>query len=98
MLYQVSLKGTEGKIKCIYIDPPYNTNNDTNNTFKYNNNFNHSTWLTFMKNRLEVAKRLLIPNEGAMIIAIDENEQAYLGVMLNELFSDYENHMITIVH
>lgn len=92
------LKRYEGKIKCIYIDPPYNTNNDTNNTFKYNNNFNHSTWLTFMKNRLEVAKRLLIPNEGAMIIAIDENEQAYLGVMLNELFSDYENHMITIVH
>lgn len=92
------LKRYEGKIKCIYIDPPYNTNNDTNNTFKYNNNFNHSTWLTFMKNRLEVAKRLLIPNEGAMIIAIDENEQAYLGVMLDELFSDYENHMITIVH
>ena len=92
------LKRYEGKVKCIYIDPPYNTNNDTNNTFKYNNSFNHSTWLTFMKNRLEVAKRLLIPNEGAMIIAIDENEQAYLGVMLDELFSDYENHMITIVH
>ncbi|MGP1376223.1 MAG: site-specific DNA-methyltransferase [Bulleidia sp.] len=92
------LKRYEGKVKCIYIDPPYNTNNDTNNTFKYNNNFNHSTWLTFMKNRLEIAKKLLIPSEGALIIAIDENEQAYLGVMLDELFSDYENHMITVVH
>lgn len=92
------LKRYEGKVKCIYIDPPYNTNNDTNNTFKYNNNFNHSTWLTFMKNRLEIAKRLLIPNEGAMIIAIDENEQAYLGVMLDEVFPEYENHMITVIH
>lgn len=92
------LKRYEGKVKCIYIDPPYNTNNDTNNTFKYNNNFNHSTWLTFMRNRLEIDKRLLIPNEGAMIIAIDENEQAYLGVMLDELFNEYESHMITVVH
>lgn len=92
------LKRYEGKVKCIYIDPPYNTNNDTNNTFKYNNNFNHSTWLTFMRNRLEIAERLLIPNEGARIIAIDENEQAYLGVMLDELFNEYESHMITVVH
>lgn len=92
------LKRYEGKVKCIYIDPPYNTNNDTNNTFKYNNNFNHSTWLTFMKNRLDEAKKLLIPDEGAMIIAIDENEQAYLGVLLDEVFNEYENHMITIIH
>jgi adenine-specific DNA-methyltransferase len=41
-----------GKVKLIYIDPPYNTGNDS---FNYNDNFNHSTWLTFMKNRLEVA-------------------------------------------
>lgn len=47
---------------------------------------------------MEIAKRLLIPNEGAMIIAIDENEQAYLGVMLDELFNEYESHMITVVH
>lgn len=92
------LKRYEGKVKCIYIDPPYNTGNDSNNTFKYNNNFNHSTWLTFIKNRLKVAKKLLIPNEGAMIIAIDENEQAYLGVMLDEIFNEYEKHMITVVH
>ena len=46
----------QGKIKLIYIDPPYNTGNDS---FGYNDNFNHSTWLTFMKNRLGVARELL---------------------------------------
>ena len=51
-----------------------------------------------MKNRLDEAKKLLIPDEGAMIIAIDENEQAYLGVLLDEVFNEYENHMITIIH
>lgn len=50
------LKRYEGKVKCIYIDPPYNTQNDS---FNYNDSFNHSTWLTFMKNRLELAKKLL---------------------------------------
>ncbi|WP_416322308.1 site-specific DNA-methyltransferase [Mycoplasmopsis felis] len=50
------LKRYEGKVKCIYIDPPYNTGNDS---FNYNDSFNHSTWLVFMKNRLELAKRLL---------------------------------------
>jgi adenine-specific DNA-methyltransferase len=45
-----------GKVKLIYIDPPYNTGNDS---FNYNDNFNHATWLTFMKNRLEVAWDLL---------------------------------------
>ncbi|WP_433962727.1 DNA methyltransferase [Mycoplasmopsis bovis] len=50
------LKRYEGKVKCIYIDPPYNTGNDS---FNYNDKFNHSSWLVFMKNRLELAKRLL---------------------------------------
>jgi len=72
-----------GKIKLIYIDPPYNPPSK-NNTFTYNNNFNHSTWLTFMKNRIEVAQDLL-SDSGAMIIAIDENEQAYLGVLIDEM-------------
>ena len=45
-----------GKVKLIYIDPPYNTDSDS---FKYNDRFNHSTWLTFIKNRLEVARELL---------------------------------------
>lgn len=85
-----------GKVKLIYIDPPYNPSSKSN-TFIYNNNFNHSTWLTFMKNRLEVAKQLLT-KDGVLIVAIDENEQAYLGVMLIELFPQHETHCITIVH
>lgn len=85
-----------GQVKLIYIDPPYNPDSKSN-TFAYNNNFNHSTWLTFMKNRLEVAKEMLT-KDGALIIAIDDNELFYLGVMLDEIFHDYEVHCITIVH
>ena len=85
-----------GKVKLIYIDPPYNPDSPSN-TFAYNNNFNHSSWLTFIRNRLEVAKELLT-QDGALIVAIDENEQAYLSVLLKELFSEYEIHCITIVH
>lgn len=85
-----------GKIKLIYIDPPYNPPSN-NNTFAYNNRFNHSTWLIFMKNRIDAAKTLLKDN-GAFIIAIDENEVHYLGVMLDELFPEYESHCITIIH
>ncbi len=72
-----------GKVKLIYIDPPYNTGNDE---FKYNDAFNHSTWLTFMKNRLEVAKELL-KDDGLIFISIDEGEQAYLKVLCDEIFS-----------
>lgn len=71
-----------GKIKLIYIDPPYNTGNDG---FKYNDNFNHSTWLTFMKNRLEVAKTLL-RDDGVIFVQCDDNEQAYLKVLMDEVF------------
>ena len=85
-----------GKVKLIYIDPPYNPDSPSN-TFAYNNSFNHSSWLTFMKNRLEVAKELLT-KDGALIVAIDENEQAYLSVLLMEVFNEYEIHCITIIH
>ncbi|WP_229770928.1 DNA methyltransferase [Campylobacter portucalensis] len=71
----------EGKVKCIYIDPPYNTGNDS---FNYNNSFNHSTWLTFMKNRLELAKRLL--RDDGVFVQCDDNEQAYLKVLMDEIF------------
>jgi len=71
-----------GKVKLIYIDPPYNTGNDS---FKYNDNFNHSTWLTFMKNRLEVAKDLLA-DDGVIFVQCDDNEQAYLKVLMDEIF------------
>jgi adenine-specific DNA-methyltransferase len=72
-----------GKVKLIYIDPPYNTGNDS---FGYNDNFNHSTWLTFMKNRLEVAKDFLSPN-GSIFISCDDNEQAYLKIVCDEIFN-----------
>lgn len=71
-----------GQVKLIYIDPPYNTGNDS---FLYNDSFNHSTWLTFMKNRLLSAKKLL-KNDGLIFIQIDFNEQAYLKVLCDDVF------------
>lgn len=70
------------EIKLIYIDPPYNTWWDS---FKYNDNFNHSTWLTFMKNRLEVAKDLL-RDDWIIFVHCDSNEQAYLKVLMDDVF------------
>lgn len=84
------------KIDLIYIDPPYNPDSKSN-TFCYNNKFNRSTWLTFIKNRLEIAKELM-KNNGSLIVAIDENEQCHLGVLLKEMFTEHEVHCITIVH
>ena len=72
------------KIKLIYIDPPYNTGGDAN-SFTYNNTFNHSTWLTFMKNRLEIAKTFL-RQDGFIAIAIDHCELFYLGAIADEIF------------
>lgn len=91
------LKRYEGKVKCIYIDPPYNTRSDAN-TFAYNNTFNHSSWLTFMKNRLEIAKRLL-SDEGIIFIDIDHYELFYLGALADEIFG-YENRLgvLAVVH
>ena len=72
----------EGKIRLIYLDPPYNTQNDS---FKYNDSFNHSTWLCFMKNRLQIARRLLAPN-GSIYIQLDYNEVHYFKVLMDEVF------------
>lgn len=81
----------ENKIKMIYIDPPYNTGNDT---FRYNDKFNHSTWLTFMKNRLEISKELL-SNDGIIVIQVDYHENSYLRVLMDELFGK-ENYVSEI--
>ncbi len=70
------------KVKCIYIDPPYNTGNDS---FNYNDNFNHSSWLVFMKNRLETAREFL-SDDGVIFVQCDDNEQAYLKVLMDEVF------------
>jgi len=91
----------EKSIDVIYIDPPFNTGA---RNWKYNNNYvdkddsyRHSKWLSFMKSRLVIAKNLL-KDDGVLICAIDENEQAHLGVLLEELFRGYEQHCVSIVH
>ncbi len=82
-----------GKVKLIYIDPPYNTGNDS---FKYNDNFNHSTWLTFMKNRLDIAKEML-SEDGTIAISIDQKEIIYLQVLCDEVFGlNHRKNVITV--
>ena len=76
------LKKYNGKVNCIYIDPPFNTGNDS---FNYNDKFNRSTWLTFMKNRLTIAKDLLT-QDGNIFIHIDVNQSHYLKVLADEIF------------
>ena len=81
-----------GKVKLIYIDPPYNTGSDS---FNYNDKFNHSTWLTFMKNRLEVARELL-SETGSIWINIDDDEGHYIKVLADNIFGR-ENFVNTII-
>ncbi|WP_201523900.1 DNA methyltransferase [Aliarcobacter butzleri] len=89
-----------GKIKLIYIDPPYNTGDDG---FGYNDSFSHSTWLTFMKNRLEIARELL-SEDGVIFVQIDNSpnqtegspEFAYLAVLMDEIFGR-KNYLTTLV-
>ncbi len=76
------VKRYEGKIKCVYIDPPFNTGSDS---FKYNDTFNHSTWLTFIKNRLLIAREVL-SDDGVIFIHADYNEVHYLKVLMDEIF------------
>lgn len=72
----------EEKVKLIYIDPPYNTGSDG---FGYNDSFNRSTWLTFMKNRLEVAKRLL-KKDGIISVQCSFHQFAFLKLIMYEIF------------
>ena len=72
-----------GRVKLIYIDPPYNLKGDS---FGYNDSFNHSTWLTFMRNRLKIAHELL-HSEGAIFVQIDLHELGYLTVLMDEIFN-----------
>lgn len=89
-----------GEVDCIYIDPPYNTGAKD---WKYNNSFvdnndewRHSKWLAFMKRRLELAKKLLKPDDSVLIIAIDDHELFTLGMLLEELFKGSERQIIDI--
>jgi adenine-specific DNA-methyltransferase len=85
------------KIKLIYVDPPYNTGSE-GDTFVYNNSFKHSSWLVFMKNRLEIAKEFL-REDGFIALTIDHAELFYLGVLCDEIFGR-ENRIgiVSIVH
>lgn len=90
------LKRYEGRVKCVYIDPPYNPTSNAN-TFAYNNSFNRSTWLVFMKTRLQMAKRFLT-TDGVLIVAIDKNEQPRLQILIEEIFPEYDVDCITVIH
>ncbi|MFH1048801.1 MAG: site-specific DNA-methyltransferase [Patescibacteria group bacterium] len=81
-----------GKVKLIYIDPPYNTGNDG---FGYNDNYNHSAWLVFMKNRLEIAKQLLVEN-GSFWISLNDDEVHYAKILCDEIFGR-DNFISTII-
>lgn len=88
-----------GKVDCIYIDPPYNTGA---RDWKYNNDYvdgadeyRHSKWLSFMQKRLEIAKRLLNPNDSLLIVTIDDKEFLHLGCLLEEMFPDARVQMVS---
>lgn len=78
------LKKYAGKVKLIYLDPPYNTGNDS---FGYNDKFNRSSWLSFMRNRLELAKRLLA-DDGAIYVQLDYHQAHYAKVLMDEIFGE----------
>jgi adenine-specific DNA-methyltransferase len=73
-----------GQIRLIYLDPPYNSGSDS---FGYNDNFNRAAWLTFMKNRLEIARELL-SHDGAVIVQISDRQVGYLHVLMEDVFPD----------
>ena len=84
-------KTHKGKVDVIYIDPPYNTGNKD---FIYNDefvgredSFRHSTWLSFLSERLRIAHKLLSP-DGLIFVSIDDNEQAQLKLLMDEIFSE----------
>ena len=81
-----------GKVKLIYIDPPFNTSKDS---FNYNDRFNRSTWLTFMRNRLSVAKSLL-SEDGSIFVHLDFNESHYAKVLMDEIFGEdnFKNNIV----
>ena len=94
-------KTHRGKVDCIYIDPPYNTGA---RDWKYNNDYvdgqdvyRHSKWLSMMKSRLLIAKKLLNPTDSVLIVTIDEKEYLHLGCLLEEVFPTANMQMISSV-
>ena len=83
------------KINCCYIDPPFNARSSN---ILYNNTFKHSSWLTLIANRLELTHHILAPHDGVLIVAIDENEQERLGLLLESTFPQYMRTCVSVVH
>lgn len=90
-----------GKVDCIYVDPPYNTGA---RDWKYNNDYvdqndawRHSKWLSMMKRRLRLAKKLLNPKDSVLIVTIDEKEYLHLGCLLEEMFPEARIQMVSSV-
>lgn len=81
------------QVKCIYIDPPYNAKSSE---IMYKNNYKHSSWLSLLQNRIVISKKLLY-KESVYVIAVDEIEQERLGMLLDEIFPDYQKSCITII-
>lgn len=81
-------------INCIYIDPPYNAKSSE---ILYKNTFKHSSWLSMMQNRLSKSKSTL-SKDGCIVVAIDENEQERLGILLGDIFPMYDKSTISVVH
>nr|WP_277929957.1 site-specific DNA-methyltransferase [Lysobacter sp. M15] len=96
---RVSHKGRDNPIRCIYIDPPYNTGN---RDFVYNDRFvdkthrfRHSLWLEFMYQRLILAKELLA-DDGVIFVSIDDNELFRLGMLMDRVFGE-ENFIANVI-
>lgn len=83
------------EINCIYIDPPYNAKSSE---IIYKNTFKHSSWMTLMENRLEIANNLLNVYDSSIIVAIDENEQENLGHVLSKIFPEKEKTCVSVIH
>lgn len=83
------------KVKGIYVDPPYNAKSSE---ILYKNTFKHSSWLSFIHNRISISKPLLKLNNGVFTIAIDENEQENLGMVLSNIFKEYNKTCISVIH
>lgn len=90
-----------GKVDCIYIDPPYN---GRQKDWKYNNDYvdpgdqyQHSKWLSMMKKRLYLAKKLLNPKDSVLIVTIDEKEYLHLGCLLEDMFSEAKIQMVSSI-
>ena len=81
-------------IKHVYIDPPYNTDMAA---IPYKNDYKHSSWLCLLDSRLRLCARLL-QDDGVLVVAIDENEQERLGLLLNQLFPEHARTCVTVVH